>query len=222
MERNKVIDNLRGIAFLLMVFQHIFYFYDMSGDYKTKYALNPIVDTAGTISRVSFILLAGYMISYKNTTIIKRAKRSGEILLHALLITMISYLLYPKYFIQFGILHFLGIGTFLISFLTPYKFLSIIVLIISLFIQIPKIHPIIDTMTGTYSFFNTMDYFPLKTWMPLLLSGLILGQNTDLSIFKMLDFNNFITDIGKNSLNLYTLHVIILLIFYKLLNKIMK
>jgi uncharacterized membrane protein len=74
-------------------------------------------------------------------------------------------------------------------------------------------------MTGTYSSFNTMDYFPLKIWMPLLLAGLVFGQNLDLSNFEMLDFNNFITDIGKNSLNLYTTHVIILLVFYKLLNK---
>ena len=64
-----------------------------------------------------------------------------------------------------------------------------------------------------------MDYFPLKTWLPVLLIGLIIGQNLDLNKVGFLDFNNTITDIGKNSLNLYTTHVIILLVFYKLLNK---
>jgi uncharacterized membrane protein len=66
---------------------------------------------------------------------------------------------------------------------------------------------------------NSMDYFPLQTWLPVLLIGLIIGQNLDLNKLGVLDFNNTITDIGKNSLNLYTTHVIILLVFYKLLNK---
>ena len=38
--RINTIDNLRGIAFILMVFQHIFYFYDVSMNYKTSYSSN--------------------------------------------------------------------------------------------------------------------------------------------------------------------------------------
>jgi len=217
--RINTIDNLRGIAFILMVFQHIFYFYDVSMNYTTSYSSIDFIALSGTISRTLFILLAGYMIGYRETSIEKRAKRSGEILVHALLLTLVTYFLYPDYFIRFGILHFLAVGTLLISFLAPYNILTIVCLIIILFIQIPKINPFIDLMTGSAISPTAMDYFPLNVWLPVLLVGLILGQNLDFTKLDILDFNNIITDIGKNSLNLYTTHVIILLVFYKLLNK---
>jgi len=217
--RINTIDNLRGIAFILMVFQHIFYFYDVSMNYTTLYSSIDFIALSGTISRTLFILLAGYMIGYRETSIEKRAKRSGEILVHALLLTLVTYFLYPDYFIRFGILHFLAVGTLLISFLAPYNILTIVCLIIMLFIQIPKINPFIDLMTGSAISPTAMDYFPLNVWLPVLLVGLILGQNLDFTKLDILDFNNIITDIGKNSLNLYTTHVIILLVFYKLLNK---
>jgi len=217
--RINTIDNLRGIAFILMVFQHIFYFYDVSMNYTTSYSSIDFIALSGTISRTLFILLAGYMIGYRETSIEKRAKRSGEILVHALLLTLVTYFLYPDYFIRFGILHFLAVGTLLISFLAPYNILTIVCLIIMLFIQIPKINPFIDLMTGSAISPTAMDYFPLNVWLPVLLVGLILGQNLDFTKLDILDFNNIITDIGKNSLNLYTTHVIILLVFYKLLNK---
>lgn len=217
--RINTIDNLRGIAFILMVIQHIFYFYDVSMNYKTSYSSIDFIALSGLISRTLFILLAGYMIGYKETSIEKRAYRSGEILLHALLLTLLTYFLYPDYFIRFGILHFLAVGTLLISFVAPYKIVTILVLLVTLFVKIPSIHPYIDLMTGTGLPSNSMDYFPLQTWLPVLLIGLIIGQNVDLNKLGFLDFNNKITDIGKNSLNLYTTHVIILLVFYKLLNK---
>ena len=217
--RINTIDNLRGIAFILMVIQHIFYFYDVSMNYTTSYSSIDFIALSGLISRTLFILLAGYMIGYKETSIEKRAYRSGEILIHALLLTLLTYFLYPQYFIRFGILHFLAVGTLLISFVAPYKIVTILVLLIILFIKVPSLNPFIDLMTGFGTPTNSMDYFPLKTWLPVLLIGLILGQNIDLNKFGLLDFNNTITDIGKNSLNLYTTHVIILLVFYKLLNK---
>jgi len=217
--RINTIDNLRGIAFILMVFQHIFYFYDVSMNYTTSYSLINFIDLSGLISRTLFILLAGYMIGYKETSIEKRAKRSGEILLHAMLLTMLTYFLYPDYFIRFGILHFLAVGTLLISFVAPYKIVTIIALLIILLIKVPSLNPFFDLIIGTGTPSNSMDYFPLKTWLPVLLIGLIIGQNLDVNKLGLLDFNNLITDIGKNSLNLYTTHVIILLVFYKLLNK---
>ena len=53
------IDNLRGIAFIFMIIQHIVYFYDVSNNYKTSYAKTNLIETSGTISRTLFILLAG-------------------------------------------------------------------------------------------------------------------------------------------------------------------
>ena len=225
MERIVIIDNLRGIAFLFMIFQHIFYFYDVSTNYKTSYSSNIVVDNSGFIARTMFILLAGYSVymNYAKDNKIhlnKRINRSLEILIHGLFLTGLTYVLYPNNVIIFGILHFLALGTLLISVLAPYKVGTIIVFIISMIIKYPHIHPYIDTIIGTNVPMPMMDWFPLNRWIPVLLSGLIIGQNLikDNIDIPMLEFNNIITDIGKNSLHLYTTHVTILLIFYKLLN----
>jgi uncharacterized membrane protein len=224
MERIKIIDNLRGIAFLFMVFQHLFYFYDVSNDYQTSYASIDIIHYSGLFARTLFILLSGYSIymNYekdKKIHFMKRVKRSLEILMHGFIITLVTYILYPKYFIRFGILHFLALGTLLVSLLAPYKFLSIIVLFILMNVTYPKINSHVDLITGSNSQYYMMDWFPLNKWLPLLLLGLIIGQNISAKILiPNLEFDNFVTDIGKNSLNLYTLHLIIIVIFYKLIN----
>jgi len=225
MERNLSIDNLRGIAFLLMVFQHVFYFYDVSTDYKTSYRDIGIVDASGVVSRYLFILLAGYSVylTYKKQDISeidkkdklkKRVKRSGEILEHAILITMVTYLLYPDKFVKFGILHFLALGTLLVSFVAPYKTATLVALIISLFMVYPKTGTFVDLVTGAHANGLMIDWFPLKKWLPVLLSGLVIGQHVNIKI-PVLEFNNMITNIGKNSLNLYTAHLIGLLVMFK-------
>jgi len=222
MERVVIIDNIRGIAFLFMLFQHIFYFYDVSTYYKTSYSDDKIVSTSGLIARTIFILLAGYSVymNYnkdKKVHIEKRFNRSIEILGHGLFLTGLTYLLYPDNFIRFGILHFIAVGTLLISVLSPYSVWTIAVFVLSIVVKYPEINPFIDTITGASSPGAMMDWFPLNKWLPVILLGLIIGQNIDISKYNipMLEFNNFITDIGKNSLNLYTIHVTILLIVYR-------
>jgi uncharacterized membrane protein len=216
------LDNLRGIAFILMVIHHIFYLYDVNNNYNTSFAKNPLVDTSGTIARTLFILLSGVSIymSYKaNKTkrndIKKRAKRSFEISMHALIISVVSFIYYPEYFIRFGVLHFLALGTFLVSFLAPYKKLSIIALLISLIVKFPSINNTIDTITGASFNYRMMDWFPLNKWLPLLICGLIVGQHEDFSKIKLLNNKSILTFLGKNSLDLYTIHFLILIIFYK-------
>jgi len=223
MERFNIIDNLRGIAFIFMVIQHVFYFYDVSNDYQTKISENTIINTSGIIARTMFIILAGYSVymAYKKDPenhINKRIKKSGEIFLHALFITFMTYVLYPKYFVRFGILHFLALGTLLISFISSNKILPIIFLVIGLSFNFPKINPFVDTITGASINYSMMDWFPLWTSLPILLCGLIIGQNLDISKVDFLQGESILTELGKNSLNLYTLHVIILLVFYKYIN----
>lgn len=230
MERNLTIDNLRGIAFLLMLFQHVFYFYDVSTNYVTNYRSIEIVDNAGTISRNLFILLAGYSVymTYKKDKkdkdkkdtkwLEKRMKRSTQIMEHALLITIVTYLLYPDKFIQFGILHFLSIGILLASLVAPDKIMTSIALLISLLATYPVTGTFADVITGSSGpGMMMMDWFPLNTWLPVLLGGVVIGQNIDIKL-PGFEFDNMITDIGKNSLNLYTGHIVLLLVVFKFIN----
>lgn len=221
MGRYNIIDNLRGTAFIFMIVHHVFYFYDVSNDYCTQLSKNNIVDTSGIIARNMFMLLAGYSVymAYKQhpeNHISKRVKKSAEILLHALFITFITYVLYPKHFIRFGVLHFLAVGTILMSCIASNKILPIIFLLIALLFNFPKVNPTIDTITGASVNYSMMDWFPLSSLaLLMLLGGLIIGQHIDVTEFKFFQDKSIITDIGKNSLNLYTVHVTLLLLFYK-------
>lgn len=225
MKRYLAIDNLRGVAFIFMIIHHIFYFYDLSNGFSTSYAQNKFVDTSGTIARSLFIFLAGLslsLISYKKDTIKiikKRFDRSFIVGLHALIISIVSFIYYPDLFIRFGVLHFITLGTFLLSFLVPYPKLTIIILVLSILYKPSKINSIIDTVTGASVNFNMMDWFPLKPWLSLMLTGLVIGQNTNLSLLDQIPYlssNNLITKIGQNSLELYTGHVLFLIFFYSL------
>lgn len=230
MTRLNIIDNTRGIAFILMVIHHIFYFYDVNNKYQTSLARNPIIDNVGFISRNLFLFLTGYSLAinysekkYKNKKkfIYERLKKSLLILIHAFIISIITYYFYSDYYIRFGVLHFIGISTFLLSIIIPYKSLYPFIFLICLYLknninQIPEINLIIDTILGTRISFNMIDYFPLIKNMPIVLLGM-MGTfiNTDiLQNINIFNHQNILTDIGTNTLNLYTLHIVGLILIY--------
>jgi fucose 4-O-acetylase-like acetyltransferase len=63
-----------------------------------------------------------------------------------------------------------------------------------------------------------MDYFPLLKWLPYSILGMILFKLNENFDLKILSNESILTNIGKNSLNYYTLHIIVLLAFYKYLS----
>ena len=225
-KNNNIIDIIRGIAFILMLIHHIFYFYDIT--HNTSDSSHPIISNIGNISRHIFIFLTGFLLSYaykQNSTnyIFKRVKRSLQILLAALLITIITYIYYPNKFIRFGILHFLGLSTLILAPIVPYKQLYIIILFISIILhyninKIPSINPTINTILGSHIHYNMIDYFSLLNWLPLLILGMMFGSlNINLDIFDNFDFinkPNIISALGKKSLELYIIHIIILIVYY--------
>jgi uncharacterized membrane protein len=233
MTRVYLLDNLRGIAFLFMIIHHVFYFFDVSNDYNTKLSSNSFVDTSGHIARNMFILLAGYStyMAYKKYSekdinpIKERLKRSGEILIHAMIITFVTYMLYPQIFIRFGILHFIAFGTIICSILAPHKFTTVIIFVLCIILKFPQVNSFIDTITGASSNFAAMDWFPLNKALPIILAGLIIGQHIDINKLNAGIFNNklpVISFLGSNSLNLYTIHVVGLILFYTFITKINK
>ena len=214
------IDNLRGIAFLLMVIHHIFYFKDVSNGYLTSYADNIFVHTSGTIARILFIFLVGLSLSISDNKIKKRIKRSAEILIHALIISFVTYIYYPNIFIRFGVLHFISVASLLGTYFIDKKKLTFICMFLFIILKPLSVNnSFIDTITGAKINYNMMDYFPLFPWFGLVLAGLFIGKNSDLSkiekIFNNINFN-LLTKIGQNCLNLYTAHVILLIIIYNI------
>ena len=228
MTRIIALDNMRGIAFIFMIIQHLFYFYDVSNFYGTDLAKHFLVDISGTIARSLFIFLAGcsLVLNYKNNKEKfknNRFKRSFEILMHAGIVSFVSYIYYPDFFIRFGILHFISLATFLCSFIVPHSKLYLIFIVFFLFFKPPHVNTIIDIISGASSHYNMMDWFPVFKWIPLMIIGMYAMDNIDIKKIKSLDIDilkseNILTYLGKNSLNLYTFHVVFLIIFFYHLN----
>ena len=226
MSRIILIDSIRGFSFIPMFIFHIFSTYDLTNNFNTMTSANPIVSFLGQIRNV-FIILAGISLSLSalnkkdNTSYYSvRIKRSIQILIHALLLSVLTKYLFPGFEIKFGILHFIGIATILLAPIASNNILLLILLLMC-FIKIPNINPTIDTILGTSVHYNMADWFPLKTNLPLIISGVLLGN-------VMFDKTNkapgpkeqghkesVLEWMGKNSLDLYTGHVVLLiLVFY--------
>ncbi len=238
-KRYDQIDVLRGMFFFPMFIYHIFSAYDLVKGFKTNYSENPLINFLGLVRNL-YIVLAGYSIhlawiNYKEKTpkttvwgfIKYKLVRSWTLIKAALLITVISHLLVPEYGIKFGILHFIALGTLIVVPIAALNSLQITLTfgIIWLYITInnliPFSNPIINTITGKFVHWSAADYFPLDKNLILIICGLALGQlitpylkpsppSYDESIFKT---------IGKNSLDLYTSHILIILIVYWTLSK---
>jgi uncharacterized membrane protein len=229
MNRFNLIDNIRGIAFILMFIQHIFYFYDVNNAYSTSISSHPLISFLGILAHHLFLFLTGYslVMTFNNKTkniksqLYDRLKRSLHILCHAFIISCTTFYFYPDYFVRFGVLHFISVATFILSPIIPYKSLYPILLFITIYLKtnkyiIPSINPIIDTIIGTRINYNMMDCFPLIQYMPIVVLGM-MSSYIDKDILLKLDVLNedgIITKIGRNTLNLYTLHFVSLILFY--------
>jgi uncharacterized membrane protein len=239
-KRYSQIDILRGLFFIPMFIFHLFSMYDLTNNFNTSVTSNKLLVFIGNV-RDLYILLAGYSVylsyqsfkeSNKDATIINfikyRLSRSGTIAIHALLITVVSHYLYPNFGIKFGILHFIAVGTVLLAPITALDSPAITFMIGAIWLYItsnnliPNSNEVINTITGKFIHYNMADYFPLNKKLILLICGLFLAQVIHPKLKPIdNDKTSVLEEMGKNSLELYTSHFIIIMITYYILkNKI--
>ncbi len=218
------IDLLRGIAILLMILFHLIF--DLNYFFGFRYLSfdSGFWFYVGRIAAILFILLSGistvlFTQHYTDKQFWpKMFKRTAQVALFALLITLVSWLLIPQQVILFGILHFLTISILLsVPFLWFKKWnivLGILILSISSWItQMP--------VTGSWLIplgfapdFYTLDYYPLLPWFGVTLLGVGIGhalyQEKSFS-HRILLKNTGLEYIGRRSLMIYLIHQPILL-----------
>lgn len=217
MARNITIDYLRCIAFILMIIHHIYYIPKV---FSKDRQIPDWVSVSGYISRHIFIILVGISltISYKTDPKNfnkKQIMRAIKVLIHAFFITLISYqTLGKKKMIMCGVLHFIGITVFLFHWFAQQPALgSILILLIStLNTQISEKNYFTYVLGNPTYHIGGIDYFNLNSWLPLVLVGILIGQNIEKPNEGS---NNICVDtINKYCLELYTLHISLLLVYY--------
>jgi uncharacterized membrane protein len=238
-KRYDQIDVLRGMFFFPMFIYHIFSVYDLIKGFKTNYSDIPTIKFLGLVRNL-YIILAGYSIhlawlNYKEKTskptiwgfIKYKLTRSWSLVKHALLITVISHLLIPKFGIKFGIIHFIALGTLLVAPIAALDYLPITLTFGAIWLYIttnnliPFSNPIINTITGKFIHWSAADYFPLDKNLILIICGLGLGQLITPYLKPSSNYSNksILVAMGKSSLDLYTTHILIIMIVYWTLNK---
>ena len=114
------LDFLRGLALVLMLYVHLVYdlkeFYDYPFNYQ--FGINYYL---GKLAAFMFIIIAGFSCSLSTNNFY----RASRILAAALLITISTYFFSPEDYINFGILHFLGLSILLYPLLKNLKPLAL-------------------------------------------------------------------------------------------------
>jgi uncharacterized membrane protein len=185
------INNVRGIAFILMFIYHIFVFiYALTG---YNYLDNKYLDVMGFVARNIFILLVGVSLylSYKNsknTTEYKKKQllRSIKIYFIAIYITILTYFTIRNNYVVFGVLHFISVSILLLYNFVNNIFILLLILLTCLILsnykyifKIPGNNNLINYINSVIGFSiykNTIDSFPLIKWIPIVIIGIFIGR----------------------------------------------
>ena len=225
------IDFLRGIAILLMIIYHFIFDLNIFDKININ-TQSGIILLLGRISAVLFILLVGISLTLSWSKGEKEKRnntryfilRGIKLFLLGLFITIFTWLLFPKEFIIFGALHFIGVSIILsIPFLKlgakTNIAIGLMIIIIGLWLS---------GITFPFNYllwlgfvpqgFNTFDYFPLFPWFGLILMGIAIGKKLYKNYSRQFKFieqpQNYITNLlsfaGRNSLIIYFIHQTIL------------
>lgn len=142
----------------------------------------------------------------------------------AVLITVSTLLLFPHDFVFFGILHCIGACILVSYFINNEKLalvLGLAILFISNFINNFAVNFKYFSILGfKYANLNTFDYYPLIPWLGIFLIGTYLGSEfyKNKKAEKMKNgIINSVCFMGKHSLKIYFIHIILLFGFFWIL-----
>lgn len=219
------IDVVRVIAIVLMIVFHLVYdlneFLGINIDYLSGFWYYE-----GKLSALLFIFISGISSGFSRKTV----RRGIKVLFYAMIITIVTYVIFPDEYIRFGILHFLGTAM-IIS--TVLRKISNSFLILLAFLSVIAGSYIKKLSADTYLFlplgamydgFYSMDYYPIFPYIAFYILGIVIYKKV-YSLGKGFIYTRenykVIRFLSKNSLGIYVLHQPILLIFIFLMKKIL-
>ncbi len=243
--RVKLLDTLRGIAIIYMVFWHVAYDLITIFGVSVSDSIRNIM-SAASVFRVIFIVLAGITVRFSRNA----AKHGARLLLIAAGFTIVTAFFFPGRAIYFGTLHliatgmlvygalseyinkipwWLGFAVCLVIFIFTYNTLLGYIGVGGFSVKLPEeltYHSLINYFGFIEEDFYSVDYLPILPWLFLFLSGSFLGTlitEKKLPEFAYRDFCPPVTWVGRNSLIIYIAHQpIAYAILYVLFNFILR
>jgi uncharacterized membrane protein len=217
------IDALRGTAIVAMIAYHFSFDLTVFGLSGADFYRDPFWVGARGIIVTSFLLLVGIslVLAYRAGVPAPHFwRRWATIAGAALLVSAGSYLLFPRSFIYFGILHGIAASLLLARPLVPYPFLALALGIAAVVVGNTVAHPFFDAPLPSIVGLATRkppteDYVPLLPWFGVVLAGIALGHGLARGGFRALAplerAPRWLAWLGRHSLAVYLVHQPVLL-----------
>ena len=221
--RVPAIDVLRGLAIVAMVVYHfafdLAYFRVTASDFYH----DPFWLHARTLILSSFLLLAGVSLVLAQRSESGRARFWRHVAMIAgcaLAVSVASYLVFPRSYIWFGVLHAIALSLILIRPLATRPRIALVAGIAVIVAGNLVTSPWFDQRSWGWLGFMTAkpiteDYVPLLPWMGVMLAGIAAGhaliRNEFRAIALLARAPRVVAWLGRHSLAVYMLHQPILI-----------
>ena len=216
--RIPAVDALRGLAVVAMIAFHFCFdlaWFRITG---SDFYRDPFWLTARTLILSSFLLLAGASLVLAQRTPGGRARfwrHVAQVAACALLVSAGSYLVYPRSYIWFGVLHAIAVSLVLIRPLAGHPRLALAVGLAVIAAGNLVAAPWFDGRAWGWLGFATVkpvteDYVPLFPWTGVMLVGVALGhalvRNDFRAIASFARLPRWVAWLGRHSLAVYMVH----------------
>lgn len=224
MKRYFELDAARGIAILAMIIYHFFYDLSFLGIASRDMYAGGWSIFQKCIAGL-FLLIVGISLTISYTRaqqkhsmpqlIRKYVKRGLIVFGFGLLISVVTYVLFPQTFIVFGILHMIGVSIILALFFMQFYylnfFLGLIIIFLGTLTKATMTHNGFLWLGFVTPSFASLDYYPLLPWFGVVLIGLFIGKTLypkGKQLFTVKEFigSKTLTWIGQQSLVIYLFH----------------
>jgi uncharacterized membrane protein len=210
------IDVLRGIAILMMISFHFCYDLQYFEFYNFQITSNPFFLNYRLVIVNLFLFIVGVSLYLANQNGInwqKVQKRALILFGASALITVVTYFIFPKSWVYFGVIHFIFVASLAALAFIKHPFLALvgsIAIAILYFGGFISMHPLFNYLADILHLpkYHTEDLVPFIPWFATVLAGVAFGG---FKLFRFLDIKeNFITSkvalLGKHALLIYLVH----------------
>ena len=221
--RVPAIDALRGAAICLMIVYHFSFDLRFVRVIGADFEHDPFWLGFRAVIVASFMALVGISLVLADAAGTSRRKfwqRIALIAACALAATIGSYLVFPRTFIYFGILHCIAVASVLAWPLVPRPRLALALGLAIVVAGLALTHPVFDQPPLSWLGFTTRkpateDYVPLVPWAGVVLIGVAAGHALAGTHFRVLAplaaAPRWLRWLGRHSLGVYMVHQPLLL-----------